>query len=87
MLHVQSCFFAIRPIVVVFVVFYYIMLYYSAETYTNYWKKKKKKKKKEKKKKKKRNTVLYNYMIPYTTTDKTDRYMEYLRFSITLEFA
>ena len=24
-------------------------------------------------------------MIPYATTDKTDRYMEYLRFSITLE--
>ena len=35
----------------------------------------------------KRNKDLYNYMITYTTTDKTYRYMEYLRFSIALEFA
>ena len=44
------------------------MLYDSAETYTYYWKK----------------TDLYNNIITYTTTDKTDSYMEKLRFSLRL---
>ena len=66
----QSCFFAIRPIVVVVVLLYYALLQHRNEYI--YWQ---------------TNTDLYNYMITYTTTDKTDRYMEYLRFSITREFA
>ena len=64
----QSCFFAIKPIVVV-------LLYYALLQHRNeyiYWQ---------------TNTDLYNYMITYTTMDKTDRYMEYLRCSITREFA
>ena len=66
----QSCFFAIRPIVVVVVLLYYALLQHRNEYI--YWQ---------------TDTDLYNYMITYTTTDKTDRYMEYLRFSITREFA
>ena len=36
-------------------------------------------------KKKTRNTDLCNYMMTYKTTDKTDHYMEYLRFSLRLK--
>ena len=45
------------------------MLHYSTESYTYYWKK---------------NRPVCNNIITYTTTDKTDSYMEKLRFSLRL---
>ena len=57
-------------------------LLHGRETYTYYWKKNKQT---NKPKKKTRNTDLCNYMMTYKTTDKTDHYMEYLRFSLRLK--
>ena len=42
-------------------------------------------KKKQNKKQKTRNTDLCNYMMTYKTTDETDHYVEYLRFSLRLK--
>ena len=56
----------------------YNALLHGTETYTYYWKKKNNKKKT-------RNTDLCNYMITYKTTDKTEHYMEYLRFRSPLK--
>ena len=58
-------------------------LLHGRETYTYYWKNKQTKK--TKKNKKTRNTDLCNYMMTYKTTDKTDHYVEYLRFSLRLK--
>ena len=56
-------------------------LLHGRETYTYYWKNKQT----NKQKKKTRNTDLCNYMMTYKTTDKTDHYVEYLRFSLRLK--
>ena len=58
----------------------YDSLLHGTETYTYYWKKKK-----QNKKQKTRNTDLCNYMMTYKTTDETDHYVEYLRFSLRLK--
>ena len=63
----------------------YIILYYTAQKRIHITGKKKNKNKKKKKNKKTRNTDLCNYMMTYKTTDKTDHYMEYLRFSLRLK--
>ena len=56
----------------------YIILYYTAQKRIHITGKKKQKKKT-------RNTDLCNYMMTYKTTDKSDHYMEYLRFSLRLK--
>lgn len=56
-------------------------LLHGRETYTYYWKNKLW----NKQKKKTRNTDLCNYMMTCKTTDKTDHYVEYLRFSLPLK--
>ena len=53
-------------------------LLHGRETYTYYWKK-------QTNKQITRNTDLCNYRMTYKTTDKTDHYMEYLRFSLRLK--
>ena len=83
----QSCFFAIRPIVVVVVLLYCALLQHRNVYILLKKEEEEEEEEEEKEEEEERNTDLYNYMIPYATTDKTDRYMEYLRFSITLEFA
>ena len=57
------------------------MLYYTAEKRIHITEKNKQ----TNKQKKTRNTDLCNYMMTYKTTDKTDHYMEYLRFSLRLK--